>query len=130
MKKITRILCGILLLSLLLCCTSCVRVESSLSEDELAFLTQRLKEYGYGSENIRADVVYGKNSVAEYMYAATDSGFVLYKRGTLKNDFCECGDGDPFAEYPTCKKYYEGVTVFCVDLPEGHYNITRQQFVG
>lgn len=111
-------------------------VSTSLTDQEIFVLQEKLSAYGYGEENFIFDILYDADNFPSFMFGATKEGYIVLRRGTYK--FFECGEGNPYRDYMSEKKYYAGTVCYFVQTSgeeskstehaEEYYDILRGSY--
>lgn len=108
----------------------------SLTVQELSVLQEKLNVYGYGGEEFTADVLYDSDDCPTFLLGTTKEGYLIQERDSCK--FQECGEGNPYENYMTSKKYYGGAICYFVqpsgeestqaEAPGEYYDIIRETY--
>ena len=140
MKRILAFFCTLTMILPLFAFTASAASEDGDSEDsvsltvqEQSVLQEKLIAYGYGDEEFTADLLYDADDCPTFLLGTTKEGYIVLRRES--NQFCECGEGNPYRDYMTNKKYYAGAVCYFVQLAEegsvqssslgGYYDILR-----
>lgn len=113
-----------------------VEADDSLTSEEKSILQEKLDAYGYGEENVSADILYDADDCPAFMLGTTREGYVILRRNSYR--FCECGDGNPYFNFMDEKKYYAGASYYFVqqsnleqtagDCAGVYYDILRETY--
>lgn len=143
MKRILALFCMLSFLLPLFAFTASAASEDVGNEDDVnltvqeqSVLREKLNAYGYGDEEFTADVLYDADDCPTYLLGTTKEGYLILERNSCK--FQECGEGNPYENYMTSKKYYGGAICYFVQLsgeestqaeaPGEYYDIIRETY--
>lgn len=93
--------------------------EAVLTDGDRAVLSQKLQEYGYSTLDFTADFLLDEDGTPAYLLGVTKNGYIILEKDTYQ--FCECGDGNPFAAHMDDRKFYNGAVFYYVELPDGRF---------
>jgi hypothetical protein len=143
MRKL-HILVVIVLISLLLTGVTYVgatEVESNLgidvSDEECLIIKNNLDSRDLGGKNLVCSVLFDAKNVPAFLLGTTEKGFIILDRDSYS--FHEGGEGNPYNEYMSEKKYYGGPFLYYVDAASAnththkpssaiYFNIERNQY--
>ena len=90
-----------------------------ITQNEQLFVQQALEDRGLFGAGLSVELIYDTLGEPRFLFGATQEGYIIIERGT--GVIHECGQGNPFTEYMSSKKYYGGPLCYFVE-PNANQN--------
>ena len=71
---------------------------------------------GIGGVDLRVESIYDVDDVPAFLLGVSENGYIIMERSTYA--FREGGEGNPYHNFETAKKYYGGIFCYYV-VPDG-----------